>query len=70
MYTQKLELNKMGLAPMSEFEMQEVDGGNIFRTIGAALAVAVGVAAMVVGGWTGVGLAAGAMLVGWAADQF
>ena len=25
--TQTFDLNKMGLAPMSDFEMQEVDGG-------------------------------------------
>jgi hypothetical protein len=36
-----LELNKMGLAPMSEFEMQEVDGGSLLlKILGAALAVA------------------------------
>ncbi len=27
MNTQSLDLNKMGLAPMDSFEMQEVDGG-------------------------------------------
>ena len=30
-------LNKMGLAPLSAIEMQEVDGGNIFTTIGNAI---------------------------------
>jgi hypothetical protein len=35
-----LELNKMGLAPMTEFEMQEVEGGNILKAVGNAIASA------------------------------
>jgi len=38
--TQSLDLNKMGLAPMDEFEMQEVEGGGFWKwccIIGAAV---------------------------------
>lgn len=37
--TQTMDLNKMGLASMSNFEMQEVDGGGFFTDyiIGKAL---------------------------------
>jgi hypothetical protein len=35
-----LELNKMGLAPLTEFEMQEVEGGNILKAVGNAVASA------------------------------
>jgi hypothetical protein len=34
---QTLDLNKMGLMPMTENEMQEIDGGNIFKAIGNAI---------------------------------
>jgi hypothetical protein len=43
---QNLELSKMGLAPMTEFEMQDIDGGGFWKwccIIGAAV-LAVGVA--------------------------
>jgi hypothetical protein len=37
---QTLDLNKMRLAPLTEFEMQEVEGGNIIKAIGNAIASA------------------------------
>lgn len=38
--TQMMDLNKMGLVPMTEFEMQEVDGGALWAWfLGAAGAV-------------------------------
>ena len=35
--TQTMDLNKMGLAPMSEFEMEEIDGGRFNCYLVAAL---------------------------------
>jgi hypothetical protein len=37
---QTLELNKMGLAPITENEMQEIDGGLIWFVVGACLLLA------------------------------
>ena len=46
MYTQKLELNKMGLAPMQTCELQEMNGGFfgpiILTNLMASVASAVG----------------------------
>lgn len=35
--TQSLDLNKMGLTPMNEFEMVNVDGGGWLSWLGAAI---------------------------------
>ena len=37
--TQSLDLNKMGLTPMTEFEMVNVDGGGWLSWLGGALMV-------------------------------
>lgn len=37
--TQTLELNKMGLTPMSEFEMQEINGGGFWTWLGGSMMV-------------------------------
>jgi hypothetical protein len=56
---QNFDLNKMGLAPMSETEMQEIDGGKLpWYEIGA---VAFGIAAVLFTG--GMALAAGGAAV-------
>jgi hypothetical protein len=55
---QTLELNQMGLAPMTEFEMQEIEGGGFWKwccIIGAAV-LAVGICI----GTAGLGLVAAA----------
>lgn len=31
--TQTMDLNKMGLAPLTEFEMQEVEGGGFWENL-------------------------------------
>lgn len=43
-----MDLNKMGLAPMSNFEIQEVDGGGLISWVASAVA-AVADAPVVVG---------------------
>ncbi len=55
--TQTMDLNKMGLAPMENFELQEVDGGSWLSVLGFAAAVA----AVVCTG--GMALAAGGIAV-------
>lgn len=37
--TQSLNLNKMGLTPMNEVEMMEVEGGGWLSWLGAALCI-------------------------------
>ena len=56
--TETFDLNKMGLAPMNEIEMQEVDGGFPWYP---ALAIVAGCAAIICTG--GMALAAGGVAV-------
>jgi len=51
MKTQTLNLNKMGLAPMNTFEMQEVDGG-IFGWDDLAVALIAGVVISALDHWS------------------
>jgi hypothetical protein len=54
MNTQSLDLNKMGLTPITESEMNETVGGNVFTAIGNAVSSAVdavGSAATAVGNY-------------------
>jgi hypothetical protein len=50
MNKQTLDLNKMGLAPMSEFEMMEVEGGNLWTWILGGAGAVVGFLVGGVGG--------------------
>lgn len=61
--TQTMDLNKMGLTPMSEFEMEDIDGGfRYWAAVGFGLAIA---ACIVTGGAaTPVVLAMGDALAG------
>jgi len=63
MNTQSLDLNKMGLTPLSEIEMQEIEGGSFWMAVlGAAVGALIGLAVAgpvgavcgaIVGGWGG-----------------
>lgn len=57
-----LDLQKMGLAPLTEFEMQEIDGGNFWKSLlDGAIGVVVGV---IIGGPVGaiIGASMGVMV--------
>jgi len=47
--TQTMDLNKMGLAPMDEVEMQEVDGG-LSKTAWAIIGIGCGIGAILLSG--------------------
>ena len=43
MNTQSLDLNKMGLTPLSEIEMQEIEGGSLLgKIVGVVVGAAIG----------------------------
>lgn len=52
MNMQTLDLNRMGLETMSNYEMQTTDGGDIWGRIAGFVGVAVSQAAIVVGAMT------------------
>jgi hypothetical protein len=56
---QTLELNKMGLAPMEEVEMQEIEGGIGFWKWCCIIAIATGGGALLTAGVLGGGLDGG-----------
>ena len=68
--TQTFDLNKMGLTPMSNFEMQEIDGGGFWDGVTGFIGVVVGQVAIVAGVMTFQPelIYGGALLTGYSLD--
>jgi hypothetical protein len=61
--TQTFDLNRMGVAPMSEFEMVEIVGGSFWSWVAAGLGSLVGIGLIVGSGGLVLGAAIGLLFM-------